>query len=393
MYFCLRKIRLIYLNIDDIIGYNCFCLLGGYKLKILHLINYTGGGGTESYIYSLAEKLHNKNCEFFIAYSEKGNSFDKFKDLGIEMIHIPMNSPYDFKAAKKLKTICRANNIDIIHTHFLRENYISIFSKILGNQVKLINTRHMLDENSHIVKITNRIMTLFNNNIIAVSKAVERLLINELGSLEKIKLIYTGIDPDNWILKETDFRDEFKIDNETILLTSTARFSKEKGHEFLLRSISVLKENFNNKDINFKFILVGDGELLDPMIQLSKNLNIYEDIIFTGFRDDISNILNSSDIFICMSEKEAFGISIMEAMASGLPVISTDSGGTGEIITNGKTGILLDFNDIESLSISMSSLIQDRELRDFYSETGLNLIKNKFSLDQTISKTYDLYND
>ena len=309
------------------------------------------------------------------------------------MIHLPMNNPYDFKAAKKLKNICKAHNIDIIHTHFLRENYISIFSKILGNQVKLINTRHMLDENSPIVKITNRIMTYFNKYIIVVSKAVEELLINELGYLEKIQLIYTGIDPDNWILKETDFRDEFEIDNETILLTSTARFSKEKGHEFLLKSIALMIENFNNNNINFKFILVGDGELLDSMIQLSKDLNIYEYIIFTGYRDDISNILNSSDIFVCMSEKEAFGISIMEAMATGLPVISTDSGGTGEIITNGETGILLDFNDIESMSNSMSSLIQDRELRNFYSKTGFNLIKNKFNLDKTASKTYNLYNN
>ena len=360
-------------------------------MKILHLINYTGGGGTESYIYSLAEKLHGETCEFFIAYSEKGNSFDRFQEMGIEMIHLPMKSPYDLGAAKELKKICQDRDIDLIHTHFLRENYISIISKILGNRLELINTRHMLDENSSLVKMTNRLMTRFNKNIIAVSQAVEDLLLDELGSSDRIELIYTGIDRDRWVLDETDFRDEFNIDEETTLLTSTARFSKEKGHEFLLRSIARMKENSYDKDLDFKFILVGDGELLEPMIQLAKDLNIYDHIIFTGYRSDIANILNSSDIFICMSEKEAFGISILEAMASKLAVISTDSGGTGEIVTDGDTGILLDFGDIDSLSLSMAKLIEDKELRDFYAKKAFDLVGDKFNLDKTACETYDLY--
>lgn len=362
-------------------------------MNILHLINYTGGGGTESYIYSLAQKLHNNNCKFFIAYSEKGNSFNRFENLGIHMIHLPMDSPYDFKAALELKTICRENDIDVVHTHFLRENYISIISKILGNRVKLINTRHMLDSNSAIVQFTNKIMTNFNSNIIAVSKAVERLLKEELGSTNRIKLIYTGIDPENWVTELPTFRDEFNIDKDTIILTSTARFSHEKGHVFLLDSIFYIKENLKNDNNlpSFKFVLVGDGILFDPMIDYAKSLGIYDHIIFTGYRNDIANILNSSDVFICMSEREAFGISIMEAMATGLPVITTDSGGTREIITNKETGIILDFNDIETMSSSIISLIKSQKLRNFYSEKGFSLIKDKFSLDRTASETYNLY--
>lgn len=362
-------------------------------MKILHLINYTGGGGTESYIYSLAQKLHNNNCEFFIAYSIKGDSFNKFKDLGIKMIHLPMNSPYDLKAAKKLKTICRENEIDVVHTHFLRENYISIISRFLGNKAKLINTRHMLDVNSKNVRLANRFMTRFNHSIIAVSRAVEELLIKELASDKKIELIYTGIDPDDWIVEETSFRNEFKLDKDTLLLTSTARFSDEKGHKFLLDSIYHMKNNLEDKNnlAKFKFVLVGNGKLLMDMINYSKELNIYDDIIFTGYRSDIANILNDSDIFICMSEKEAFGISIMEALASRLPVITTDSGGTREIISNKETGILLDYGDIEALSKAILSLITDKELRDEYSREGFHLIEEKFSLDKTACQTYEIY--
>ena len=114
--------------------------------KVLHLLNYLGNGGTEVYIYLLAKKLHNKKCKFYIAYSQDGLGRKMFEDMGIELIHLEMKSPFDLYAAKELKRICKELDIDVIHTHFLRENYISIFSKLRGNNPKLIHTRHMLLE-------------------------------------------------------------------------------------------------------------------------------------------------------------------------------------------------------------------------------------------------------
>lgn len=363
-------------------------------LKVLHLINYTGGGGTESYIYSLAQKLHNKKCTFLIGYSEEGPSLEDFEELGIETIKLNMNSPYDFKAAKSLAKICKEYSIDVVHTHFLRENYISILSKVFGNKSLLINTRHMLIENSKPIIFANKFMTYFNHKIIAVSKAVESLLLKESINPSRIQLIYTGIGLNNWVdNKDSLFRQEFNIHDDTILITSVARFSEEKGHFFLLKSISLfnkLLENNNCKDI--KFILVGDGVLLERSKDLAEKLGISQNIIFTGYRNDIDNILNSSDIFVSHSKSEAFGISILEAMACGLPIVTTDSGGTKEIIdSKGEYGILVDYDDENQLAQALLKLVNDRDLREKYKENGMNLLNHKFSLDKTANETYNLY--
>lgn len=364
-------------------------------INVLHLINVTGGGGTESYIYSLAKKLHNKKCKFYLAYSKEGPTLKLFQDLGIETIQIHMDSPYDINAAKELRDICREKSIDVIHTHFLRENYISIISKVLGNKSTLINTRHMLFKNSKSVIYANRLMTSFNHKIIAVSQAVKNNLLEEKVNPKKIELIYTGIDLNNWSHgKNQGFRKEFNIKEDELLIASVARFTEEKGHSFFLHSIASMKNNLidSKDDIKYKFVLVGTGKLLEDSIKLAKDLNIYDDIIFTGYRSDINYILRDCDFFVSHSESEAFGISILEAMASGLPVISTDSGGSREIVkVDGSSGILIPYGDEAELTEALLKLLRDKKLRDFYSKNGLNLVHEKFSLDNTIEETYNLY--
>lgn len=365
-------------------------------INVLHLINYLGGGGSEIYIYTLAKKLHNNQCKFYVAYSEEGKGLKLFEGLGIKTIKIQMNSPFDIKAAKELKKICEEFSIDVIHTHFLRENYISILSKLLGNKVRVINTRHMLDKNSKSVIFMNKIFTRFNDSIIAVSSSVKDQMIYDEGlNPDKIKLIYTGIDLEEWNKPQPlIFRYEYKIPKEEVLITTIARFSREKGHEFLIDSIKYFKNYLitRNFNFNYKFVLVGEGELLNDIIDKAKDLQVYDDIIFTGYRRDIVNILKSSDIFILSSNNEAFGLSILEAMAAGLPVITTDSGGTREIINKDyNNGIIIDYGESQKLSEALVTLIENKKLKEQYITNGYTVLNEHFNVEKTIEKTYNLY--
>lgn len=365
-------------------------------INILHLINYMGGGGTESYIYSLAKKLHNNKCRFFIAYSKPGPALKLFQDMEIQTIQLNMSSPYDIKAARKLKQLCKKLSIDVVHTHFLRENYISIFSKIMGNKAVLINTNHMLTENSRTVVLSNKLMTFFNSHIIAVSNAVKEKLVKEGINPKKIKLIYNGIDTEYWNCeKNLGLKDEFGIDKQEFVVASVARFSEEKGHFFLLETIALLKKLIKTQQyegFQIKFLLIGDGGLLSQCKDLSKSLGIAEDVIFTGHRSDVKNILPNCDLFVSHSKSEALGISILEALSCGLPVITTDSGGTREIINKDTDcGIMVDYGDKENFAKAIIKLFQDKALCEKYKRNGYNILKEKFNLDKTAEETYTLY--
>lgn len=365
-------------------------------LRILHLLNYLGSGGSEKYIYSLAKKLHGGSCEFFIAYSNDGPGRSMFEELGISLIPLGMNSPFDIKAAMKLKKLCRQLSIDVVHTHFLRENYVSVLSKIAGNKVGIINTRHMLFENSRMVVLSNRLFTRLNSRIIAVSGHVRDRLVREGINESRIALIYNGVDPAEWdSAAAAGFRKEMGISEEDMLITSVSRFSPEKGHDFIIDVIGYIKENMGALGLagkKFRFVLAGSGPLQEAVIEKAKENGLQDIIIFPGYVNNIRDLLKDSDIFIAHSQNEALGIAILEAMAAGLPVITTDSGGTSEIVNcSEEDGILVDYGDVQGYAEGLALLINDSHLRRQFADNGLKVVRERFSLDKTAAETYNLY--
>jgi glycosyltransferase involved in cell wall biosynthesis len=365
-------------------------------LNVLHLINHLGRGGSEKYICLLAKKLHNRLCRFYAAYSEEGGGRELFEKAGIDLLKLEMRNPIDIRAAAGLKALCARLSIDVVHTHFLRENYIAVLSKILGNKAKIINTRHMLFKNSRGVIAANRFFTGFNSKIIAVSNSVREQLISEGINPGKVELIYTGIDLEEWSIPVTPaFREEHGISKDELVVTSIARFSEEKGHEFLIDAIGYFKEHMEELGVasdRFRFVLAGDGELHGEMVKKAGALGLQNDIIFTGYIDDIKNLLKSSDIFISHSKSESLGISILEAMAAGIPVISTDSGGAAEIVNSRfENGILINYGDKKALAESLAKLAREKELRNLYVENGSRIIREHFCLDKAAEETYNLY--
>ena len=139
--------------------------------SVLYLISFIGSGGAEKYIISLVTGLRDKGFKFYLGVSKRtNNSFEKeLYDLGVEIVVLPIKKVYDIGAAIKISKFCKNNKIDVIHTHFLRENCVAVISKMFGNKVYVINTCHMSWENSFSVQILNRLITRFNYKVISVS--------------------------------------------------------------------------------------------------------------------------------------------------------------------------------------------------------------------------------
>lgn len=377
-------------------------------LKVLHLINYPGKGGSERYILSLAERLHNRECMFYLGYSMNGPMLEQVKELGIQAFHFPMGSPYDFKAAKRLAALCRLYSIDVVHTHFLRENYVSIFSRFFGNRAKLVNTSHLITEKSLALRLSNRLLTRFDGSIIAVCAAGREQMIAEGLSPRKIEVIYNGVDVDYWSERIcSNIRKELGIGEDDFVITSAGRFTEEKGHRFLIESIKTFRDMSNACSASessgcngsaadtlqkIRFILAGDGELLEECRDLAEAYGVSEYIIFPGFRNDIRNILKGSDLYVSPSKSEAMSLSIIEALAAGLPVIATNVGGAPEIINdqNG-CGALVEYGDTESFAGAVLMLLQDRDFYNKCRDKAYKTAREKFNLDNTARETYNLY--
>lgn len=363
-------------------------------LNIVHMFNYLGHAGTEMSVYNTINEIKNK-ANVIIIYSKDGPGRKLFEEMNIPLMQLEMAGTFDMKAAIMLKKICLENKVDVVHTHFLREHSIAVLSKCLGNKVKIINTRHMLLKNKKSVIYLNKLLSIKTDKIIAVSKAVEERLVSEGISREKISYIPNGIDIDKWQSPpQEDIRKKYNIDKDTLVITSIARFRWEKGHKFFIDSIKRYFELIEKGKINRKvvFLLVGDGALLESIKEYADELKIKDRLIFTGFETNIMDYLKASDLFICHSQYEAFGISILEAMACKLAVISTDSGGTREIIDiKLNNGVLVPYGDTQKLAEEMLRLTIDDELRRTLGENGHKSIVNKYDLKYLAEETLKIY--
>lgn len=358
---------------------------------VLHLMNFINSGGAERYIISLVRGLSNRGYTFYVGVSRRtNNSFEReLLSLGAKIVLIPIDSVLDFRAAFKISRFCKENNIDIVHTHFLRENCVSVIAKALGNRARVINTCHMNWRNRVSVRVLNRILTKFDDKVIAVSEAVKDNLVREGIDSDKIDVIYNGVDCDYWgedIRSTID--DEFNIGDGVFKVVTIARFNEEKGYFYLL---DIIRGVINKVEAGrVKFILVGDGEKRSEVERNVVDKGIEDAVIFAGVRNDVRNILRGADLYVSPSKNEALGISILEAMACGVLVVATNVGGTPEIL-GCDSEFLVEYGDVEDAVNKILKIYKsyDSIVKGVVTD-GREKIRKKFSLEGMLQKTYNL---
>lgn len=361
-------------------------------LKVLYLLNHAGKAGTERYVQTLAEQLHNKRIKAYFAYNEEGLLVERLRALGVETHRIAMRSRFDLAAAYRLARLCRALEIDAIHAQFLRENYIAMLSRLFNPKVKVIYTNHFILKNNRATRISNRLLTPLQAGIIAVCNRGREMMISNGVSGKKIRVLFNAVDPEYWGNNEgSTLRSEFGISGDTFVLLCASRFAYDKGHRFLVQSLARLKEIAQKK---FVCILAGDGPFLEEIKALSAGLGLDDAVIFTGFRSDIKNLYNGSNLYINSSSHEALSFLIIEALASGLPVVATDMGGNSDIIngTNG-CGILVKYEDTEDMARAIDRLMNDPGLLQSLRINAFKTIREKFNLVKMAQQTYNLYEE
>lgn len=210
----------------------------------------------------------------------------------------------------------------------------------------------------------------------------------------KLFRVYNGIDVSKFCkLEKGKFRKELDIDKNTFLIGTVSFFTPTKGHEVFIEIAALIKKSLTN----VKFIVVGDNIWGGPITikslrEFAKNKKIDKDILFMGKRNDVPSVLKDLDLFVSSSENESFGLVLLEAMASGVPVVARNlSGGPCEIVQSGDNGLIVDFSNKQDVANNIVSLLRDSQRRDFFIKAGYCKIKtcfNKVIFIKNIEKVY-----
>lgn len=240
-------------------------------------------------------------------------------------------------------------------------------------------------------KLFKRIVT----NWITVSHDLQNWLSSVLGiSSKKIHLIYNGVDtkrfsPEN--IPPPDLTDFINSNTRsTTVIGTVGRLDPVKNHALLIESFNQIIQQYGEKN-EIRLIIIGDGPLLSPLKQLAIEKKLSELIWFPGARNDIPSLLAAFDLFVLPSIAEGTPMTILEAMATELPVVATDVGGLAEIVSQGRTGTLVPSNNVQALSQAIELYITNNKLGNEHGKQGRESIVNNFSIEKMTQQYCSLY--
>ncbi len=314
----------------------------------------------------------------------------------IEVIKVRLIRNFDPIAVFKLIRVLKKKKIDIIHVHMSRD-LVHVFwaLKFISRKPHVILQKQV---SSKVLKkdyFHKKIYSIVSKIFVLSNFLRENVLYTCPVTDDKVVVIHGGIDLSKYEIGDKvreKLRTELNIPNNSIVFGTIARIDRAKGLIELVQAFSKLVEN--NKDI--RLIIVGEPTVGEETFfkelknQVSK-LKVQELVLFTGFRSDIPEILSVFDIFVLASYGEAFGYVLLEASAAKLPIIATDSGGVRDIVEDGKTGILVESYDVESLFRAMDTLIKNVSLRKKLGCAGRKRMEARFTKENILDKIEQEY--
>lgn len=370
------------------------------QIKIVHIINDLEIGGAQKVVCSIVENLNHKRfVPYVLLVAGKGEGIQKLLEKNIPVLYFScISRTFLLKFPNPIQILrlslwLKNNKISIIHTHLFLGGTIGRLAAILAGVPIIFHTEHNTYywKKSYHVWI-DRSLSVFTKKIISVSQAVKDFTIKqEKIPKEKFVVIYNGIDDKEFsmIKYKNRIREEFKISPQIDIVGSIGRLVPQKGYEYFFYAAKEVKQKVRS----VKFLLAGDGPLRSNLEELVKKMELSEDVVFTGFRRDLVEVIGAMDIFVLPSLYEGFGFSFVEALAMDKPVVATNVGPVPEIIKHNITGKLVPVKDFHTMAKEIIFLLKNKEMAQRLGRKGGEFVREKFTLKEMIKKTESLYNE
>lgn len=370
------------------------------KPVVLQLIDSFNQGGSERQALQLTRLLSaSGSFEVRLAsLSPEGSLRNEIQDLGLgEVPSFPLNSFYDANAVIQLRRFVqwlKSSHIDILHTHDFYTNVFGMAGGALARlPVRIASMRETAGMRSTAQKSVQRAAYSLAHQIVANSNAVRDKLIAEGTSPEKVTVVYNGLDVRRLMSQSISRAEALKllgldVDENRRFISIVANMRHEvKDYPMFLRAARQVADAVPEAI----FLLAGEGELTESLRALASGLGIQDSIRFLGRCDRVAELLGISEICVLSSKAEGFSNSILEYMAAGRPVVVTNVGGAGELVTENDTGYLVPSGDYERMAARIVDLLRRPEKAKIMGEKGQQVVKERFSCEAQLMRTESLY--
>lgn len=341
------------------------------KKKIMYITQ--SNGGVTKYLEMLFKYMDKSKYEQILIYPTEyiGEKY-KFDNLvdSIEFINMSreINPIKDFKAIININKLIKKYNPDLIYLQSSKAGALGRIANFITNKPIIYNA-HGWAFNMRISKIKKTIYKLIErwlanktDYIIAISEQEKNsAIINKICKEEKVVVILNGIDIDEYDksgICNLNFKSKYNISNDMKIFGMVGRISNQKAPDIFIRVAAKIKERLPNSF----FIIVGDGEDRNDIECLINELGMKEDVLITGWVDNIYEYINTFDVALLLSRWEGFGLAIAEYMISNKPIVATNIDTIPMLIENEINGLLVNVDNIDETVEAVLKIINNSEL-------------------------------
>jgi glycosyltransferase involved in cell wall biosynthesis len=310
---------------------------------------------------------------------------------------IPEFGKFDFRVLAAIRKIVFEHDINVIHAHDYKSDLFAYLVRLWlwRRRIALVSTAHawvILGFRGDLYRKLDLFLMKRFDQLIAVSHSTKAEMVDAGVPASSIEVIHNAIDTDAWSVSRggEDFRGALGLKSAFPVVGYVGRIMPEKDLATWLRAAALLVR----AQPSARFVLVGDGRdgtTQRELEDLSRSLGIADRVIFTGYRRDLLPAYASFDIFLLTSRREGLPNSLLEAMAMGVPVVTTDVAGAKELVADGRTGFVLPQADAAGIARALMSLAGDDRVRKEMAQAGRERVEREFSFAIRMQRIEDLY--
>ena len=314
---------------------------------------------------------------------------EKLKASNVQVFEIAVGFEFDPVAASSIGKIIREKNPEVVGMHASHPHTLGILAKkfVASDPKYIVHRRVDFSPGSNFFHRWK--YQAAPDGYIAISEAVKKVLVVSGVKAEKIEVVFSGVPipqiPEN---ARADLCSELGVPTHTPLIGNVASLSDHKGQTYLLNAIPKVVEKYPDA----LFLMVGDGELREKLIEQGKSLGIKSgNLRFLGYRDDVPKILGALDLFVMTSHKEGLCTSIIDAQLAKVPVVATAAGGIPELVFHENTGLLAKNRSAEDIAANIARVLGDPALGDRLAQNAFDRAEKELTDDAMVEGTLDAY--
>lgn len=356
-------------------------------MRILHSESSLAWGGQENRIKLECIGMARRGHEVSLAVQPESKLYERLSGGKLKIHPVRMRSVFDVKAIFDIIAFLKKNRIQIVHTHSSIDSWVVGTAARFYGKAVIIRTRHVATPISSIFPYK-----YLCHHLITTGENIREIFTKRYNLPEdKVVSIPTGVDLDFFSpeISGERVRRELRIAQDSPIIGNVGIFRGKKGHRFFLEACNIIRDVLPEA----RFLIVGEGPIEKHIREWIGELALEKEVILTGFRRDINEVLASLDVLVMSSVAEGVPQVVAQALAMEKGVVATSIGGIPELVKDGSTGLLVPPCNPQAIAHACLRLLQDRGFRQSLGKAGRKLIERRFSLESMLDKIEQLYID